>query len=383
MLKPLYITVLLFYLVSRVSAEKAFNLKFQDWNEDDDRIRVRSWYAEANSPIGHYLDIGIVGMIDTITGATPTGAPPTQNRKDWLANLEEQRQAGVLSFAYSIDDYLLSSEFGVSEESDYLSKSYAINASKGFAENTLTLSTGFSYLYDDVDSNVPGGPGLGILTRETPELFIGIHRIIDPKTTLSFNLTYGIPQGYLSDPYKQVGRTEPVFPGSTREELYLYPENRPNKRKTFVAYLEGIRYFEKIDASLEASYRYFTDDSDLSGHTMELKWFKRLGDYLVLRQLFRYYKQNAADFYRITLDGSGIEPIPQPDGSSPHYYSSDYRISKFEALTLGIKLTILINDNLSIDLSYDRYEMNGLDGQTSQLVYPSANVLTVGMQSLF
>ena len=126
-----------------------------------------------------------------------------------------------------------------------------------------------------------------------------------------------------------------------------------------------------------------SDDSDLSGHTMELKWFKRLGDYLILRQLFRYYKQNAADFYRITLDGSGIEPVPQPDGSGPHYYSSDYRISKLEALTLGIKLTVLINDNLSIDLSYDRYEMNGLDGQTSQLVYPSANVLTVGMQSLF
>ena len=114
---------------------------------------------------------------------------------------------------------------------------------------------------------------------------------------------------------------------------------------------------------------------------MELKWFKtgRL-----------QYWDNYSDTTNRTLlilsnnsDGSGIEPIPQPDGSGPHYYSSDYRISKLEALTLGIKLTVLINDNLSIDLSYDRYEMNGLDGQTSQLVYPSANVLTVGMQSLF
>jgi hypothetical protein len=380
--KPLFISLLLFGLINRASAEKAFKLKFQDWNEDDDRIRVRSWYAQANTPLSSNWDISVTGMVDTISGATPWGTPPTQNRNDWLVTLNERREAGIISLSSSIEDYDFSFELGRSKESDYLSESYAVIASKSFAEKTLTLNSGISYLDDDVDSDVPGGPGQGILSRKTPEIFLGIHRIIDPKTTLSLNLTYGRPKGYLSDPYKQIGRYEPLFIGSLEEDLFLYSENRPNKRDTFVAYLEGLRYFEKLDATLESSYRYFTDDSDLSGHTLEFQWLQRLSDRLILRPLLRYYIQNPADFYMLTLDGTDIQPTPQPNGTGPHY-SSDYRLSKLKATTLGLKLTYFAKDNLSFDLSLDRYEMKGMDNQTDQRVYPSANVITVGTQWLF
>ena len=383
MLKPYHIALLLFCLVSRASSEKALKLKFQDWNEDDDRIRVRSWYAEANTPINSSWDISVTGIVDSISGATPWGTPPTQNSDDWLVTLDERREAGIISLSSSIDNYDFSFELGRSEESDYLSRSYALTTSRGFAEDTLTLSSGISYLDDDVDSDVPGGPGLGILSRKTPEIFLGIYRIIDPKTTLSLNLTYGRPKGYLSDPYKQIGRNEPLFHGSLEEDLFLYSENRPNKRDTFVVYLEGAKYFEKLDATLESSYRYFTDDSDLSGHTLELQWLQRLNDRLILRPLFRYYIQNPADFYMVTLDGTNIEPTPQPNGTGPHYYSSDYRLSKLRGMTLGLKLTYFAKDNLSFDLSLDRYEMKGMDNQTDQRVYPSANVITVGTQWLF
>jgi len=382
-LKPLIVSGTLFALINRVSAEKAFKLKFQDWNEDDDRIRVRSWYAQANTPINSTLDISVTGMVDSISGATPWGTPPTQKRDEWLVSINERREAGVISLSSSIDDYDFSFELGRSKESDYLSRSYAITASRGFAEDTLTLSTGLSYLDDDVDSDVPGGPGLGNLSRKTPEIFLGVHRIIDPKTTFSLNLTYGRPKGYLSDPYKQIGRNEPLFLGSLEEDLFLYSENRPNKRETFVAYLESARYFEKLDATLESSYRYFTDDSDLSGHTLEFQWLQRLTDRFILRPLFRYYIQNPADFYMVTLDGSGIEPIERPNGTGPHYYSSDYRLSKLRAITLGLKFTYFPRDNLSFDLSFDHYEMKGRDNQTDQRVYPSANVITVGTQWLF
>ena len=380
MLKPYHIALLLFCLVSRASAEKALKLKFQDWNEDDDRIRVRSWYAEANTPINSSWDISVTGIVDSISGATPWGTPPTQNSDDWLVTLDERREAGIISLSSSIDNYDFSFELGRSEESDYLSRSYALTTSRGFAEDTLTLSSGISYLDDDVDSDVPGGPGLGILSRKTPEIFLGVHRIIDPKTTLSLNLTYGRPKGYLSDPYKQIGRNEPLFLGSLEEDLFLYSENRPNKRDTFVAYLEGARYFENLDATLESSYRYFTDDSDLSGHTIELKWLQRLNDRLILRPLFRYYIQNPADFYMVSLDGSGIEPVERPNGTGPHYYSSDYRLSKLRATTFGLKFTYFAKDNLSFDLSLDRYEMKGMDNHTDQRVYPSANVITIGTQ---
>jgi len=389
-IKPILISSVLFGLAVRLSAEKAFKLKFQDWNEDDDRIRVRSWYAQANTSINSTWDISVTAMVDSISGATPWGKPPTQNRDDWLKTLKERREAGTISLSSTIDDYDFSFELGRSKESDYLSRSYAVTTSRRFAEDTLTLSSGISYLDDDVDSDVFGGPYLGILKRRTPEIFLGLNRIIDPKTTLSLNLTYGRPKGYLSDPYKQIFNSRTVVLGRDSEGNLITdltpnpnPENRPNKRETFVAYLEGSRYFEKLDATLESSYRYFTDDSELSGHTLEFQWFQRLSDRFILRPLFRYYLQNPADFYMVNLDGTRIEPSPQPNGTGPHYYSSDYRLSKLRAKTLGLKLTYFAKDNLSFDLSLDRYDMKGMDNQTDQRVYPNANIITVGTQWLF
>ena len=224
--KSLFISFALFGLSYRSYAEKSVKLKFQDWNEDDDRIRVRSWYAQANTSINSSWDISVTGMVDSISGATPWGTPPTQNKDDWLVTLNERREAGIISLSSAIDDYDFSIELGRSKESDYLSRSYALTTSRGFAEDTLTLSTGLSYLDDDVNSDVPGGPGLGILSRKTPEIFLGVHRIIDPKTTFSLNLTYGRPEGYLSDPYKQIGRNEPLF-SAVWKKIFLYSKTAP------------------------------------------------------------------------------------------------------------------------------------------------------------
>lgn len=378
-MKSYFILILLILLVQKGFAENALSLKYQDWNEDNDRIRVRSWYAEAGTTLSQNWEMGVVGMVDTITGSTPWGRPPS-DQEQWLSSLEEERRAGIINLSTSREDYSFSFEFGLSDESDYLSRSYAANLSRGFAMDTLTLSTGLSYLDDEVDTNLNGyGPGMGIQTRQTPEVFVGIHRILDAQSTVALNLTYSRPKGYLSDPYKQVVRSEPPFPGSTESFYYPYPENRPNMRETWVAYLEGTRLFKELDASLEGSYRYFSDDSDLAGHTVEIQWFQRLGDRFVLRPLLRHYLQEQADFYMLSLDGSGIEPSIQPTGRGS-YYSSDYRLSQFEATTYGLKLTYFHRSDLSFDFAYDRYKVKGTDGFTDQRVYPDAGVFTVGFQ---
>ncbi len=384
-LRSLFLSFLLLVFAGRLAAKQALQVKYQDWVEDRDRIRVRSWYAEAETKLGPNWTMEVVGLVDVISGATPYGRPPTEKPSEWLVEIEEERRAGIVSLATGKEGYDFSFEFGYSDEPDYLSRSYALNLSKGFAEDTLSLYSGLSFTDDEVDSGVPGGPGLGIQAKRTTEVMFGIHRILDPKTTLSLNLTYGRPDGYLSDPYKQIGRTETLFPGDPireRQEFYLYPENRPAGRETFVAYLEAVRYLERLDASVESSYRYFSDDAGLKGHTLELQWFQRMGEKFVLRPLFRHYLQGACDFYRTTLDGSGINPSTQPDGSFP-YYSADYRLSRLRSSTYGLKLTYFHRPGLAFDLAWDRYLMSGRDGVTSQLAYPDAKVLTLGFQVEF
>ena len=98
-----------------------------------------------------------------------------------------------------------------------------------------------------------------------------------------------------------------------------------------------------------------------------------------MRPLLRHYWQKQADFYLITLDNSGITPMLKPSGAGS-FYSSDHRLSQFEATTYGLKLTYFHRSDLSFDLSYDRYEVEGTDGFTDQRVYPDAGIITLGFQ---
>ena len=38
------VSTLIYILALKLNAQKALHAKYQDWNEDDGRIKVRSWY---------------------------------------------------------------------------------------------------------------------------------------------------------------------------------------------------------------------------------------------------------------------------------------------------------------------------------------------------
>ena len=144
----------LLVLVTRKSpAEKALRAKYREWVEEGDRIHVRSWYAEAETALTEEWSLDVVGVVDTWSGATPVGLPPTET--DWLSDpIEEVRRAGVVTLSKETNEYDFSFEFGLSHEPDYLSCSYAVRLARQYAEKTLTLSAGLSYLDDTVDTQM-------------------------------------------------------------------------------------------------------------------------------------------------------------------------------------------------------------------------------------
>jgi hypothetical protein len=376
----LAVAALLVLVTRKSTAEQALRAKYREWVEEGDRIHVRSWYAEAETALTEEWSLDVVGIVDTWSGATPIGLPPTE--LDWLSDpIEEVRRAGVVTLSKETNEYDLSFEFGLSHEPDYLSRSYAFRLARQYAEETLTLSAGLSYLDDTVDTNVDGGPYLGDQTKHTPEILLGVHRILDPKTTLAVNLSYSRPSGYLSDPYKRVFYYDKIeFPPD--EVIFVtrpQSENRPDARNVYVVFVEGTRYIESLRSSVQGSYRFFADDSGLRGNTLEVQWFQRFGENLVVRPLLRYYNQSAADYYVTILDESQINDGAPPTGLAPHY-SADYRISQMESLAYGLKLTMFKGDNINLDLAYERYDMEGRDGVTSPLMYPDADIYTLGLQ---
>jgi hypothetical protein len=67
----------------------------------------------------------------------------------------------------------------------------------------------------------------------------------------------------------------------------------------------------------------------------------------------------------------------------PQFYSSDYRISSLLSLGYGLKLIWTPTQRFSADVSADRYEQTGLDSVTAAAVYPSSTAITGGVRLWF
>ena len=269
--------------------QNALKAKYREWLEDDNRIEVNSWYAETEIELEKDWSFEFLGTIDAWSGATPNGLPPSYSSPTlpWLNNVpEEIRKAGLFTLRKETLDYDFSFEYGISDEPDYLSRSYAIQYSYKLAAETLIVTSGFS-LQDDSVKDFTGS----FVEKKTPSLSAGLNRILDKFTSILFNFTYSWPSGYLSDPYKNT-------PHEIFGSIGLAPENRPNKREIFIFYSELSRYLDSLEIGTHLSYRYFQDDRRLSGHTIEIEANKRLGEKWILSPRYRFYTQNQTSFYK-------------------------------------------------------------------------------------
>jgi hypothetical protein len=101
---------------------------------------------------------------------------------------------------------------------------------------------------------------------------------------------------------------------------------------------------------------------------------------------FRFYHQTEADFFMRTIDDVPIETPPNdPDGSGPNY-SSDYRLSNFDAISGGVRLRYKFNDTFSATAAYERYEMTGNGGASRTApdqAYINADMWTFGISAEF
>ena len=347
--------------------------KYREWVEDNDRVEVRSWYAETEVALEHDWSFEFLGTIDAWSGATPNGLPPGHSNSTlpWLENVpEEIRKAGLFTLTKGTQHHDISFEYGISDEPDYLSRSYALTYSYKLAVDTLTLNTGFS-IQDDSVKDFAGS----FVDKKTPSFSAGLTRILDKFTSVTFNLSYSWPKGYLSDPYKSVYHE--IF-----NDISGAPENRPDERKIFIFYSELSRYLDFFKAGIHFSYRYFQDNHDLKGNTLAIEANKKFGEKWMISPRYRFYRQNQPSFYnpKIRTNKFFDSFMRTPNSSQGPFYSADHRLSTFDSHSMGLKASCFIKDDILLDVSYDRYLTNGRDELTDDRVYPDANVFTIGLQ---
>ena len=358
-------------------AEDFVSYKFQDYRESGGRIAVRVHGAMIEKDFGTATTLKVHGIVDTITGATPTGEPErTPGAGVPLTNIDEERKAWGVDLSHRFERVTVVAGTAHSRESDYVSAGWSLNTLTDFNSRNTTLLLGIAGTSDDVKVffQQPTRDKQGL------DVIAGVTQLLDPLTSVSLNVTRSHSKGYLSDPYKLVEQVQEVLPGVFLRRTFS--ENRPDSRTKWLVLLSANRALPKLHAAIDASYRFHDDDFGITSHTLNLEWYQKLGEHFTLRPHVRVMSQSAADFYRATFTGAPVTPTSVPTGRAP-FYSSDYRLSELRTLNAGLKLIWTPRENLTFDVAIETYEMRGRDGVTSPSAYPDATIFTVGGKLAF
>jgi hypothetical protein len=348
--------------------------KYADYREADGRIGVTTSSVLAEQDLGPDMRVKLGGVLDSIAGATPTGerAPdgsdqvPTSGLRDirraW--NAELSRQFGAVNVAAG---------FARSLEHDYVSNGWSVNTLTDLNRKNTTLLVGAA----GTDDKVLVAYRSLWLPKRGNTFVLGATQLLDPLTSVSLDLTWGRSTGFLTDPYKLVQKAIPIVPGVYLPETFA--ENRPWERNTGDALLSLDRAFPAVRGALEAGYRYYADTFGTEAHTVEVSWYQHVGGRFALRPEFRYYRQGAAGFYAYNLDATPVVPTRNPTSRGP-FYSSDARLSAFQASTWGLRAVWSPVEAIQFDLAEEAYRQRGTDGVTPQSAYYRAAVTTVGLK---
>jgi hypothetical protein len=355
-------------------AEDQVDYRYEYYQEDNNRMTINTHSVYFEQKLVDSIIAKGELVYDGISGATPTGTVyPTG--KIALTHLQDNRRSVSLQLDAKLgSNNTLTPGFAYSKESDYQSYGISLNDAIEFNQKNTTLQYGVSQNFDSV-RNTDHDTGNFIWSdKYSTEGIVGVSQLLSPKTVFTADFTFGNDSGYLSDPYRLAGYQPTGFPFSIG-----VPERRPSHRNKEVFYTSLTHYFDKVNGSLEGSYRFYNDSFGVIANTVGLTWREWLGKHLIAEPFFRFYEQSAADFYATTFSG----PFTiNPNGPSG-FHSSDYRLSEFYSTDTGVQLTGVVNDHIRIIVGYHRYEMHGLDGKTSSAMYPQANVVTAGISFLW
>lgn len=389
-----------------------FDTSLLYYGESDDRVQDASLNVLARRlfPDDRILSIGLA--VDSLTGATPSGAVP-QGEVQTFTRPSGEATYMVAPGALPLDDTFLDTRYALtagwqqpigrlysataglsfSTEYDYTHLGANLGLTRDFNKRNTTVSAGLALARDDFDP-VGGAPlplsamsDVGDLanrggsqSKDVMDLLLGVTQVVNDKFVVQLNYSLSDASGYLNDPYKILSVVDPLTGGGVARTpspgaegpLYEYRfESRPDQRTKHSVFGQGKYYLDgKV---LDISYRFMTDDWGIDSHTVEGRLYWPMGGSRYLEPHLRFYTQGEADFYRVSLrDG---EPLPG-------FASADYRLGRFDALTAGLKYGWQTDSGHDLSLRLEYYRQDGevpagqlIGGQDGSTLYPGLDAI--------
>jgi hypothetical protein len=345
---------------------------FLYYGESDGRVKDASVSTHVSRDFGDERTLGLDLSVDTLTGASPSGAIPASGAQTFTSPSGRDTytsDAGEIPLDSTFLDTRvalngnwsqplgrlsrISAGLGFSNEYDYQHIGANFGLTRDFNQRNTTLSFALGYGNDtikpvgglplplaamgdavDEEQSPPGRAGSSD-DKSVVDVLLGVTQVLGRHSVLRLNYSYSDSSGYLTDPYKLVTVVDPLTgepmartpaPGAEGATgVYLF-ESRPNSRRKQGLYAELRRDFSgKV---LQLGYRFSTDDWEVDSNTLEARLRLPFGESSYLEPHLRYYQQSAASFYRYSL--ADTAPMPQ-------FASADARLADMTAYTAGLK----------------------------------------------
>ena len=264
----------------------------------------------------YYADSISSASIDVVT----QGSPYSEQRNQW---------SGSVDFLHADTTMILG--YTNSDESDYKADTYNVSLSQTMFGALTTVTLGYSRGFDDIFDNTQ--PDFKE-TADHQNYHISVSQVLTKTMLLSVNYDAITDEGYLQNPYRNVlVLNDPNDPEAGFN--FNTPETYPNTR-TSNALSANLLYYLPYRASVRANYRYYTDDWEIDGHTVEIGYTHPLRDRWIVELRYRYYTQSDADFY------ANVFQYP----NQQNFMARDKELSKFSDHTLGFGISYsLLEDN--------------------------------------
>jgi len=215
---------------------------------------------------------------------------------------------------------IMSLSFTNSSEDDYEANTAGFGISMDMFGNMTTVSMGYSRGWDTVMNNLDS-----TFSRDADRqnYKLGLTQVVTKDMLLELNYEGITDEGFLNNPYRSVRYLDPGGDSYSYEsEIY------PNTRTSNAVAIRSI-YYLPYRAAVSGEYRFFDDTWGIDAHNLKFVYTHPLQGGWLLEGNYRYYTQNAADFYSDLFPFQGAQ----------NFLARDKELSTFSSHTIGFKLS--------------------------------------------
>ena len=242
---------------------------------DGPSLLVRKKFAEKYAVnASYYVDMVSSASIDVITTASPYK--------------EERTQYGV-GFEYLRGKVTYAASFSNSSENDYDADTASLSISQDMFGDLTTVALFFTRGWDDVTRR-----GDATFADQVDRRIYGVNvsQVATRNLILGLSFETIAEEGFLNNPYRQVRFVDPGEALGYAYQAEVYPRTRTGNALALRA-----RWYLPYRAALQADYRFYSDTWDINASTAEVAYTHPLDDAWTFDVHYRFYTQNAAEFY--------------------------------------------------------------------------------------